>query len=237
MSPRVRECREEGCTEPALDQVAYCATHIGASRRCKATKPGSEGKIRCKKAAMVGLDVCRRHGGGTPNAKKASNKAQVLTTMQRFVRPYQGDLNPVSAFEMEFRRTLGRIAWYDEQLANLRFDDDAQDLIWGMTKHETATGADGIPNTTYEARINILEEMQRWERKHLLDMEKVWISAGLESARLDLMRTYVDQTYDLTMRALRALGIDVKDPKVRDIMAEIFLGDAPPAPLALEGPR
>lgn len=230
MKPPRTECRHEGCTQHRLEGAIYCGQHIGVAHQCKATRTRTDGtKQRCKKPALLGLDVCERHGGRFKNPQKQHQQAETYTTMQRFVRPYEGDLNPVTAFEMEFRRTLGRIAWYDEQLAALASEED---LIWGETKYETAGGKDGVPNHTYEARINLLEEMQRWERKHLLEMEKVWISAGLEQARLDLMRTFVDQTYALTERALRALGIDTTKPEVRQIMASVFAPED--APLMLE---
>lgn len=226
MSSR-KQCKDPSCEAPALDQAVYCGEHVGKRRRCKFTR--SDG-LRCKKQALVGLDVCERHGGRFPQSQALSQRSVALTAMQRFVKPYEGVLNPISAFEMEFRRCLGRIQWYDEQMALL---EDENDLIWGLTKHETGlSGAskdnDGTVDVrTYEARVNILEEMQRWERKHLLDLEKVWINAGLERERLDLLRTYAARTFELTKNALEALGIDTDDPKVREILAQVFMGNGP----------
>ena len=139
--------------------------------------------------------------------------------MQRFVRPYEGDLNPITAFEMEFRRTLGRIAWYDEQLALLASEED---LIWGRTKKERIGAGEftGV-NTTYEARVNILEEMQRWERKHLLDLEKVWINAGLEQERLSMLKAYSTRVRTYIERAFEALGLDLSDPRVLDALKHV----------------
>ena len=217
-------CRHENCNRPTLDQSLFCSEHVGAKRRCKRVRVVDGKEQRCKKQALYGLEVCERHGGRFPNSQKMSEKARTLTSMQRFVRPYEGDLDPVRAFEMEFRRCLGRIAWYDEQLAALKSEED---LIWGRTKYESAGGFEGSPNVVYEARINLLEEMQRWERKHLLDMEKVWIGAGLEARKLDLMRSYVDRTFELTERALVALGLDPKDRRVREVMRQVFELPAP----------
>lgn len=217
-------CREDGCQIVAPEGVWYCREHMTTSRICKATKPGSNGTIRCRKYAVRGLDVCERHGGGTKKALAVHQRTVDMIEMGRFTKPYEGDLNPVSAFEMEFRRTLGRITWLEEKIALLSAPED---LIWGKSKYESAGGFEGMPSTTYEARLHGFEEMLRWERNHLLNMEKVWISAGLESARLDLMRTYVEQTYELTRRALLALGHDVNDPEVRAVMAEVF--DVAPA--------
>lgn len=230
--PKHHLCRQEACPVIALEGAIFCREHLGLKRQCKATKPGSEGKIRCKKAAMTGLEVCATHGGSRHKAREQHHRAVQMLEMQRFTRPYEGDLNPVSAFEMEFRRTLGRIAWLEDKISALSAPED---LIWGQTKQERiGAGEFTGTNTTDEARIHGFEEMLRWERTHLLNMEKVWISAGLENARLDLMRTYVEQTYELTQRALEALGHNVHDPEVRAVMAQVFdVAPATPAPLEL----
>jgi hypothetical protein len=169
--------------------------------------------------ALIGLDVCEKHGGRFPQSQEQSKRAVALSSMQKYVRPYEGDLNPISAFEMEFRRTLGRIAWYDEQLALL---PSAQDLIWGIASHEVGFDNKGaIDKKTYEARVNILEEMQRWERKHLLDLEKVWINAGLEQKRLDMLGTYVGKVQKMLERALEYLGLDLNDPRVKEAILAV----------------
>lgn len=222
---RYETCQEDGCEAPPLDQAIFCGAHVGKRRRCLRVRSVEGVEQRCKKQALIGLLTCEKHGGRFPQSAAQSRRAVALTAMQRFVKPYEGVLNPISAFEGEFRRCLGRIAWYDEQLGLLA---SADDLIWGQTKEENIGAGEYVgTNTTYEARVNILEEMQRWERKHLLDLEKVWINAGLERERLDLLRTYAARTFDLTKQALDALDIDTDDPKVRDILARVFMGDSP----------
>ena len=217
-------CREENCDEMALDRAVYCGKHVGQRRRCKKTREVDGRTQRCKKSALIGLDVCEKHGGRFPQSAAQSKRAVALSAMQKFVRPYEGHLDPLTAFEMEYRRTLGWIAWYDEQLAGLA---DEKDLIWGVTKHEKGTsgggdGRDGVVNVkTYEARVNILEEMQRWERKHLLDLSKVWINAGLEQKRLDMLGTYLGKVQKMLERALEHLGLDLNDPKVKEAILAV----------------
>lgn len=239
MPARITECRHEGCTTAPLDAAIFCARHIDAKRQCKATKAGSDPKIRCKKPALIGLEVCERHGGSFPQAQAQSDKAQSLATMARFTRPYEGDLNVLSAFEMEFRRTLGRIEWYDEQMMALK---SAKDLIWGQTKQEVGFDGEGHKDVkTYEARANILLDLQWRERKHLLDMEKVWIGAGLEQQRLDLMKSQVARFRSLLMRALDAIGVDTTDPAILERLGSVFEEGEPARPqidvLQIEGPR
>lgn len=237
MPARITECRHPGCTKQPLDQAIFCGEHISQSRRCKATKASSKGTLRCKKQAMYGLEVCATHGGSLPQAKAQSERAVVLTSMQRFVRPYEGDLNPFTAFENEMRRTLGRIAWYDEQLALLKSSDD---LIWGLTKEERIHAAEFTgKNKTYEARLHLLEEAQRWERKHFLDLERVWLAAGFEREKIDLFKAQEERLLKVVLKAIAALGLDPEDEDVRGTLSRVFLEGEPDKPdyLALPAPR
>lgn len=208
------------CEYPAISQAYFCTRHIGEPHQCR-MKRRSTGE-QCRQTARKGTIYCAPHGR-SPYAKKASERALVLTQMQRFVKPYEGDIDPLSAFEMEFRRTLGRIAWYDEQLALLGSE---RDLIWGVTKEEHVGAAEFAgTNTTYEAKANLLLELQNWERKHLLDMEKVWIGAKLDEQKLNLMRRYVESAYTAVVKAVKILGLDPGDPKVQEALAVALLGE------------
>lgn len=220
--PKKRQCRHEDCERPVEQDGYFCVQHIGLKRKCAATKR-STGEM-CTRTAMSGTPWCEFHGRRSHNkASTAHTKAKALTAMQRFVEPYTGDIDPVSVFEQEFRRTLGRIRWLDEQLAAL---DSEEDLIWGLTKEESV-GASESPGTneTYEARVHLLVEMQNWERKHLLDMEKVWIAAKMDEQKLNLMKRYVEATYTAVVRAINMLGLDSTDPKVQEALSAALLGD------------
>lgn len=219
--PRATQCREDGCERLPLDMGVYCGKHIGASRQCKFTRVKDGRTQRCKKPARIGLDVCERHGGSFPSAKAQHQRAKALTKMERFSRHYEGDLDPVGIFETEFRRTIGRIQWLEDELGQIADEDD---LTWGLTKRETISASETPgTNTTYEARLHPYEEMLRWERRHLMEMEKVWIAAKLDSARLDLMRSYVEAAYTTTLEAVSRLGLDIKDQSVRATIAAVFM--------------
>jgi len=180
---------------------------------------------RCRKPAMAGLAVCYLHGGATKRAMEKSERARALTAMQRFAVPVALDdpevVNPLLALETEFRRTLGRIRWYDEQLARLSSEND---LIWGKTeeKHVTATEYAGV-DTTYAARSNILLDLQWKERQHLLAMEKLWVQARLDERRLSVMKSQVAALDKALVGILTGLGLDVHDPDVRQVVREALL--------------
>lgn len=176
---------------------------------------------RCKSAAVTGSRVCYKHGGAVATKRNLRNEA--LTKMQKFAKPLDADdpnADFITAFEVEFRRTLGRIAWYDEQIAALDMDD----LHFGVTKEEdiSATEFSGT-NITREARVSVLVEEQRKERKHLLDMEKVWIAARLDERKLDIQRAQVLMLDKALSNIIAALGKDPNDPSVRQIVRNELL--------------
>lgn len=215
-------CQHDPCTAPPLDRAAFCGDHIGVSHRCNRTREVEGVMQRCKKQAMMGLLVCEKHGGRFPNNKAQSERSKVLTVMQRFVKPRAAGTTLAEGFTEEFLRTLGRIDWLEEAISGLGSDEDPEDysnLIWGKSKAEeigAGSGADFTPgtNTTYEAKVHVLEEMLRWERVHLLNVEKLGIGAGLEQQRLDMMKTYASRVATILEGALDALGLDKHDPKV-----------------------
>lgn len=189
------------------------------AERCIAVRHGE----RCKNYKMTGLTVCRHHGGGSRAAKAKSEKAKLVTQMHKFVAPIAADdpeNHPIVAFEVEFRRTLGRIRWYDEQLAKL----EVEDLTWGRTKEEeiNASEFDGT-NTTYETKANAIHELQFRERRHLLDMEKIWIGAKLDEKKLSIQREYVRMLDERIVAILTALGHDVHDPAIRQVVRDQLL--------------
>lgn len=179
---------------------------------------------KCRANAVSGLVVCRAHGGGTPNATKKAERARAVTAMTKFVKPLDvndPEANPITAFETEFRRTLGRIRWFDEQLAAL---DSEKDLIWGKSKVEVIGASDfNGTNTTYEARSHVLYELQFKERGHLLQMEKIWLSARFDQAKLDIQRAYVVQLDAALTDILTSLGHSAKDPEVRQVVRDRLL--------------
>lgn len=194
---------------------------LDAAPRCKArNKRTGE---QCKAPAITGLVVCRAHGGATPNASKKAEKARAVTKMQRFVKPLAAndpEANPITAFETEFRRTLGRIRWYDDELAAL----DTEALVWGKTKSEQIGAGEFVgTNVTHEAKANAIHELQFRERQHLLAMEKIWLSAKFEQSKLDMQRSYVLQLDKVLTGVLETLGHKTDDPDVRQVVRDQLL--------------
>lgn len=192
--------------------------------RCTRVRMKDGVQQRCKQPRMVGLAFCKRHGGDLPGNRRASEKAKAVRAMQNFVTPIAADdpeADVIHSFEIEYRRTVGKIRFCDEMIAQLSSE---KDLVWGMTKREakTATEFQGI-DITYESRMNTWYEMQMRERKHLLEMQKIWINAKLDSRRLQISQQYVILLDTAITRSLTRLGLDATDPKIRQVVREELL--------------
>lgn len=178
---------------------------------------------RCKKRACTGLRVCVKHGGATPPAVDKRERIKAMDAMRQFVTPIDGDdieANPIAAFEMEFRRTIARIRYLDEILAEL----NPEDLGWGTSK-ETIVGSGEYPGTDVEkvAQANIYYSMQLGERKHLVTLVKIWIGAKLDVRKLEIEEQKVNALNGVIEAVLTKLGHDIKNPEVRRTVRESML--------------
>lgn len=194
--------------------------------QCTRIKKNGE---RCKAPSLVGLTVCRIHGGQLPALRAKSEKAKVLMAMEKFVTPIPAndpEADFITAFETEFRRTVARIRYFDEKLAELR----EEELIWGKTKEEDIDAAEypGV-NRTFEAKANMYHQLQWEERQHLVKMTKVYMAAKVDERRLQIMEREVLALDKAITTILGRLGHNPKDPEVRSVIREELLAIAAPA--------
>lgn len=200
---------------------------LDPTRANRCTAKSRQTKTRCNNTAMTGLAVCRMHGGKTPRAAAKSElvKAeQKILGMRRYTTPIPHDdweAAPVNAFEMEFRRTIAHIRYYEEKLAELK----EEALIWGRTKQEDEFGEEGYlgKKQTDEAKPHLYEELLFRERRHLAELIKSWIAAGLGAKRLQLEQDAMDRLELALSNIIVALGRDPRDPEVRQIVRNELL--------------
>lgn len=188
---------------------------LSDSERCVAIKRDG---TRCRQLHMTGVTVCQTHGGRLPGVKRKSQEAKIVTAMQKLTIPIDEsdpEAHPIRAFEIEFRRTVARIRWFDDQLAQL----ETEQLTFGKTKEEHITASEwaGV-NLTFEAGASALYDLQFRERQHLLAMEKVWISAKLDARKLDIERDKVVAFDTAITKILQQLGHDIHNADVRNIV-------------------
>lgn len=152
-------------------------------RRCKA-KSNRSGE-QCKRYANRGMTVCNTHGGRSPRAKAGAEKrlaeAKALAAVETFGLPRE--IDPRDALLEEVYRTAGAIDWLHQQVRELT----SNEVVWGMTEEvsKTATEYEGV-DTTHAATVNMWVELWQKERKHLVDVSKAAISAGIEERRVKL---------------------------------------------------
>jgi hypothetical protein len=93
------------------------------------------------------------------------------------------DVSPTDALLDEVKWTAGHVAWLREQVQEL----ERAALTWGRTKREDhgATEFPGI-NEIEQAAPNVWLDLYQRERKHLLDVCKAAIAAGIEERRVRL---------------------------------------------------
>ena len=152
------------------------------SRLCNADKRGGDGK--CARPAgwgteHVGHGLCKLHGGNTRTHKVAAGKSIAAEAVKTYGLPREVD--PRDALLEEVHRTAGAVDWLRGQVEAL--DPDA--VTWGVTEAKKSTGKDG-DSVTQAAAVNVWVQLYQQERKHLVDVSKAAISAGIEERRVRL---------------------------------------------------
>ena len=139
------------------------------------------------------------------------------------------EVHPLVGFQMEIRRTLAAIRYYEEKIAELREDE----AFWGMTKEvEQNSGEFGGTDITHEAKPNVYINAWERERSHLTDLHKLWITAKLDERRLQLEASLIDSLDEIITGVIVGLGRNPRDPEVRDVVRRSMLqlqGAAPAA--------
>lgn len=152
----------------------------------KCTAKSKRSQKRCKKDPCIGLDKCATHCG-LSKAERDRIAAEYIAGQQarKAVETYglPRDISPTEALLEEVRYTAGHVAWLREKVREL--EDDR--LIWGMTE-QVDKQASEFPgtDTTAAAKPHMWLELYYRERKHLVDVTKAAISAGIEERRVKL---------------------------------------------------
>lgn len=197
------------------------------NRRCTATRVRDGVRQRCKRAASIGLDVCRSHGAQLPRNAAKSETAKLVGALRKLVEPIAADdweANPANALLMDVRRCIAAIRYLDEKIEFM----SEEALTYGLAFKESTSGI--VDNkwqesTTrrYERGMNTIVVQRMEERKHLLALTKVWIGAKLDVARIEIEQNTVLALNSVIVNVLRSLGKDVNDPEVRRVVRDQLL--------------
>lgn len=155
-------------------------SHDGSLRCGAQTRAGT----KCTQAAGWGTDhvghgACKLHGGAMRNHKVAAQKSIAAEAVKTYGLPREVD--PRDALLEEVHRTAGAVDWLRGQVEALAPDT----VTWGVTEEKSSTGKDG-DSRTEAAAVNVWVQLYQAERKHLVDVCKAAISAGIEERRVKL---------------------------------------------------
>lgn len=182
--------------EPAVGHANVCGATLKQTR--------ADGRTTCTQPAgwdtpHPGIGSCKLHGGSTPNhvagAERIKAEQAVLRAQQTYGLPV--DVEPGEALLGLVRVAAGVVGWLGAQVAQL----DLGDL-------------------TAEGRTHPLVALYLEERKHLAQVSRDTLAAGVAERRVRLEEAQGQLLVGLLERVIRRLGADPMDPEVREIVRE-----------------
>lgn len=151
--------------------------------RCTAKSKRSGGQ--CQNKAVPGGKTCRMHGSATKAARSAGDKRVAEEHAARAVATYglPREVDPAVALLEEVHRSAGHVTWLQQKVAELA----PEELVWGVTEevNKTATEFSGV-DVTSAAKPNVWLDLYQRERKHLADVCKAALAAGIAERQVRL---------------------------------------------------
>lgn len=165
--------------------------------------PKRQGEGTCGQTAGWGTDHpgigrCKLHGGSTPSHKAAARRVQAEVAVATFGLPIA--VGPHEALLEELHRTAGAVAWLGAVVGEL----DRGAVVWGRTRVKRGGDDHGV---TREAKPNAWVELWHRERRHLVDVAKACVTAGIEERRVELEQARVRLQAEAVQAGLDAAGL------------------------------
>lgn len=148
---------------------------------------------RCKRSVVPGTTVCRYHGGLAPQVKAAAERRLELEAARQAMVTYglPREVEPHEALVEELNRTAGHVTW----------------LGWSVQLLDENEVADHRWTRLYQE-----------ERRHLADVAKTCIAAGVAERAVRLAEDQAQQLARIVSAILADLGHDLSDERTREIV-------------------
>lgn len=174
----------------------------------------------CAASPMKGQKRCGRHGGKSPQAKKAAERrlaerkaaeqADRAVRMLGITEKY-ADIDPGKALLEEISVTYAHVQWLRGKVAEL----DADSLAWGKVSHEEGIGPEGpIDKTTMKAEPSVWYQLYLREREHLVKVTTAALKAGIEERKVRLAESQGELVARVIRGILEALDLSAKQWKL-----------------------
>ena len=154
----------------------------GAKKRGKRHGQGEP----CQSTPVRGGTRCGKHGGKAPKAQEAATNRAMhaeATQILGHIDPTAEPLHPVEHLLNLINQKAAEVAWLRTKVKALK----EEQLIWGVTKHETGEEK-GEPTDlkTYETQQNIWWKLLREAEEQLAKWATAALRAGVEERRIRL---------------------------------------------------
>lgn len=204
--------QDQALVKAAVDSPPSDRGPVKPDTRCNAAlrKRGT----LCKQPAgwgtdHVGLGRCKRHGGASPSYLPELQRLAAIQAVETYGIPVKTD--PQTALEEELDRTAGHVAWLRIQVGDLE-----EDGLGGPVGSEGVNDVGVQMHPRYEPHLML--RLYKDERKHLAQVAKLCIDAGIEERRVKLAEAQGHLIAKAITGILKELGIDMSDPKVPKVV-------------------
>jgi hypothetical protein len=192
---------------PEPDNAEFEEHTPDGHRRCQRRSKNRDG-AQCGGVAMRGQDVCRFHGGASPQARAKAKERLTEEKARKAMATYgrKAETTATEALINEVQWTAGHVEWLRERVQEIEDSavgtDGQHPLVWGKVREKTG-GQDW--GQTEEAGPNIWLRLYQDERDHLVKVCSAAIKAGIEERRVRL----AEQQGQLVAQAIRAILDDL----------------------------
>lgn len=189
-------------------------------RRC--TAKSKQSGERCKRPSTPGATVCYYHGGAGVHVEQVAERRLEEDKARRAAATYglPREVEPHTALLEELHRTAGIVAWLGDLIGRLEHEEAFAPSVMGPPADDEDEDGErprnarsGLKQYSREKGGFVWEKPSVWveiyqqERKHLTDVAKVCIAAGIEERRVKLAESQGQLLAQVIRGVLGELGV------------------------------